>query len=296
MAKDTACSRSNSQDGGMTDSAALRRARRPPPPFRRVTVHRTQWRSPRLVRVTLAGRELAGFRVDDPAASVRLLVPQPGHDELVLPSWTGNEWLLENGQRPAIRTFTPRRADPEAAELDLEIVVHGRGVASEWAAAATPGQPAAISGPARGYRVDPDAQAFLIAGDETALAAIGQLLEVLPPTTPVEVHIEIADAVAQVALPEHPRARLSWHVNEQGAPPGAAMVGAIQAAELSPGVRVWVAGEAAAVQRVRRHLFEERGLSRSHASVRGYWKQGRAGDGDEETDTSSSPTFGHAVS
>jgi len=40
---------------------------------------------------------------------------------------------------------------------------------------------------------------------------------------------------------------------------------------------VWVAGEAAAVQRIRRALFEERGVPRSRATVRGYWKHGRAG-------------------
>jgi len=46
------------------------------------------------------------------------------------------------------------------------------------------------------------------------------------------------------------------------------------------GARLWVAGEAAGVQRVRRHLFEERGLPRGQASVRGYWKRGRSGDAD----------------
>jgi NADPH-dependent ferric siderophore reductase len=37
------------------------------------------------------------------------------------------------------------------------------------------------------------------------------------------------------------------------------------------------------VQRVRRHLFQERGLPRARASVRGYWKHGRSGDSDDET-------------
>jgi NADPH-dependent ferric siderophore reductase len=38
---------------------------------------------------------------------------------------------------------------------------------------------------------------------------------------------------------------------------------------------VWAAGEAAAMQRLRRHLFDERGVPRSAAVVRGYWKRGR---------------------
>ena len=41
---------------------------------------------------------------------------------------------------------------------------------------------------------------------------------------------------------------------------------------------------AAAVHRIRRHLFEERGLSRRQAVVRGYWKAGRAGDDDPGDD------------
>jgi len=39
---------------------------------------------------------------------------------------------------------------------------------------------------------------------------------------------------------------------------------------------VWVAGEAAAVQRLRSHLFDERGRQRSTVTARGYWKHGRS--------------------
>jgi NADPH-dependent ferric siderophore reductase len=56
----------------------------------------------------------------------------------------------------------------------------------------------------------------------------------------------------------------------------------VRNAELPPGVRVWAAGEAAGVQRIRRHLFEEGGLPRNQTSIRGYWKHGRgAGAGDD---------------
>jgi NADPH-dependent ferric siderophore reductase len=55
-------------------------------------------------------------------------------------------------------------------------------------------------------------------------------------------------------------------------------VAAVKATEIAPGERVWAAGEAAAVQRIRRHLFEERGMARPHTTVRGYWKHGRTGD------------------
>ena len=137
--------------------------------------------SPRLVRATLTGPELEGFTVDLPAASVRLLLPTPGSSELVMPAWNGNEFLMPDGSRPTLRTFTPRRVDRGALELDVEIVVHGNGAASRWAAAAEPGARAAVSGPGRGYAIEPEAPAFLLAGDETALPAISQLLEDAPP-------------------------------------------------------------------------------------------------------------------
>ena len=259
------------------------RVRREPPPFRRVEVRRVERLSPRMVRVTLAGPELEGLIVEEPAASVRLLLPsrQSGGEggELVMPTWNGNEFLLPDGRRPTIRTFTPRRSDPEALELDLEVVVHGGGVASDWAEAARPGDPAAVSGPGRGYRVDHQAPAFLLAGDETAVPAISQLLEALPSQSAVQVHVEVARPDARLGLPDHPRASVEWWDLPPGASAGEALVTAVGGADLTPGIRVWVAGEAAAVQRIRRHLFEERGLPRSQASVRGYWKHGRSGEG-----------------
>ena len=258
------------------------RIRREPPRFRRVTVRRSEPASARMVRVTLGGPELDGLTVADPASSVRLLLPSPGTDELVMPSWNGNEFLLSDGRRPAIRTFTPRRMNPEALELDLDIVMHDGGIASEWAENAAPGAPAAISGVGRGYTVSRDAPAYLLGGDESAIPAMTQLLEALPATIPVEVRIEVARFDARIALPERERVRIEWLDLPPGAPPGDALVAAARSAVLVPDTRVWVAGEAAAVQRIRRHLFEDRCLPRSQASVRGYWKHGRAGDTDED--------------
>ena len=64
--------------------------------------------------------------------------------------------------------------------------------------------------------------------------------------------------------------------------PGGLLIEAVSGAELAPGTKVWVAGEAASVWRVRKHLFEERGLSRVQAAVRGYWKHGRAADTEDD--------------
>src|SRR5688572_4882929 len=149
----------------MGRSSAVARARREPPRFRRVSVKAVDRLTQRLTRITLGGPELEGLHAAQPAASVRLLLPPPATNELLMPAWNGNEFLLADGRRPTIRTFTPLRADPEAHTLEIEIVVHGGGAASEWAQSAEPGAPAALSGPGRGYDVDREAPAFLLAGD-----------------------------------------------------------------------------------------------------------------------------------
>ncbi|MFM8303178.1 MAG: siderophore-interacting protein [Actinomycetota bacterium] len=262
--------------GDAQDPAA--RVRRAPPPLRTVTVRTTEAIGPRLRRVTVAGPALVGFPVPLPAASVRLLVPSPGSDALVLPEWTGNEFLLPDGRRPALRTLTPRRVDPDTGEIDVDVVLHGAGVLSAWAAAAVPGAACAVSGPGRGYAIDADAHAFLLVGDESAVPAITQLLEALPCAAAVRVHVEVGAPEGRTTLPAHPGATVTWHDLADPGDPGAAMVAAVRAETIGADDRIWVAGEAASVQRIRRHLFEERGVPRARATFRGYWKRGRLGD------------------
>ncbi|MDX1691315.1 MAG: siderophore-interacting protein [Acidimicrobiia bacterium] len=256
----------------------IKALRREPPPFRRVDVARVEDLTPHLRRLTFAGDDLEGLEIDEPAASVRLLLPSTGTTELVVPEWSGNEFLLPSGDRPLIRTFTPRYLRDDPPELDLDIVLHGAEGASGWARSAEPGDPAAVSGPGRGYTVDPGSDPLVLVGDETALPAIAQLLEQVPDAVPVVVHVEIRHPDARLDLPDHPEAAVTWHDLADGDPPGTAMLAALEGQDLGENARVWAAGEAAGMQQIRTHL-KERGVDRSRTTVRGYWKHGRPGPG-----------------
>lgn len=258
---------------GSDASAPPPRVRREPPPFREVTVVAIERPTPCVVRVVFNGPDLHSLVVDEPASSVRLLLPSPGTSDVVIPTWNGNEFLLANGRRPTIRTFTPIRDAGATSELMLDVVVHGSGAASDWASAATTGARAAISGPGRGYVADPEASSFVLVGDESAVPAIGQLLEALPVDRPVSAGIEVTSPEAIRNLPERPMVRVDWGVLPEGAPPGSTQLEYVRSARLEPGVRIWAAGEAAAMQRIRRHLFDDRGVARFHTMVRGYWKR-----------------------
>lgn len=226
-------------------------------------------------RVVLGGDELAGFAIEGPASSVRLLLPPPGQDAIEMPSWTGNQFELASGERAPIRTFTPRDVDGERLELTLDIVLHEHGAATDWARRAQVGDEVAISGPGRSEPLDADATSFLLVGDESAIPAMCQLLEWIDPACAVEVHIEIADPSARFDVPAHPGATITWHDAAPGAAPGAAMVQVVEELDELPDA-IWVAGEAAAVQRLRTYLFDTRGRSRRSVTARGYWKQGRS--------------------
>jgi NADPH-dependent ferric siderophore reductase len=264
-----------------SDRLEAMRIRREPPRFRTLEVRAIEPITAWMLRVTLTGPDLVGFAVDDPAASVRLLLPSPG-SALVLPEWNGNEFLLADGSRPILRTLTPYRVDAAAPELEVWIVRHDGGAASTWVAAAQTSDTVAMSGPGRGYAIAPDAPAFFLAGDETAIPAIAQLLPLLPSGTRVDVHLEVAHPDGRLDLPPHPDATVHWHDLPAGDPPGDALVDAVTRADIDPAARVWAAGEAAAVQRIRRNLFEDRGFGRAQTTVRGYWKHGRGGDAAED--------------
>lgn len=219
-------------------------------------------------RVVVGGEELHGFPIPQPAASVRLLLPSAG--TLEIPTWNGNEFLLGDGTRPIIRTFTPRRFDAQQLELSLDVVLHGSGAASEWAESARPSDAVAVSGPGLGYEIDPAATALLLMGDETAIPAISQLLEHLP-SVPIALHLLVTHPDAEMDLPGD--ADVTWHVASEVTGTDDPLVAAVRAADLTPETRIWAAGEAAAMQRIRKYLFREIDFPRPHTSIRGYWKR-----------------------
>ncbi len=228
-----------------------------------------------MLQLTLEGAGLRSLEIDGLAASVRLLVPVPGTAELVMPSWNGNEFLLPDGERPALRTFTPMRHDPGAGRLDLQIVRHPGGAVSTWAESVAVGAEAAISGPGRGWHPDPGLERLLLFGDETALPAIAQILEATAGGPAVEAHVEVATSHAEIPLPAAAGQSVSWHLGDS-ATSGARLVEVASGiGSLPDAAHVWAAGEAASMQAIRKLFFEGLGVTRSQATIRGYWKPAR---------------------
>jgi NADPH-dependent ferric siderophore reductase len=96
---------------------------RHPLKFRLLQVKRVQALNPHLVRVTLAGEDLAGFTSASFDDHVKVFFPAPGAEKPALPEAGPDGPVFPNG-RPLARDFTPRRYDPQAGELDIEFALH----------------------------------------------------------------------------------------------------------------------------------------------------------------------------
>ena len=97
-------------------------------------------------------------------------------------------------QQPLGAYYTVRQFRAEAGEIDIDVVLHGDdGPAGAWAARAAPGDVVALWGPRTAWEPPLRTATYLLVADDTALPAVGAILEHLPGDTVVHVVIEVAD-------------------------------------------------------------------------------------------------------
>lgn len=294
-------------------------------------VARTQRVGPSFVRLTLAGEQLQDFGASGDDQRIKFLLPQPGHrveDIPAGPDWYADWRSTPDERRPFMRTYTVRAARPAAGELDIDVVLHGlgnghAGPAAVWAAAARPGDPVALIGPDRPGRgrawgsewgPPPSARWLLLAGDETAVPAVGAILEGLPPGVPVTACLEVPDPGDRQSwhLPADVSVRWSFRNQQPGVIHGELLIQCVRdvisanrgrhreilGQEMEdvdvdtdvlwdiPDQRAgrgslietyaWLAGEAGVIRALRRHLVTDLGIRRDAVAFMGYWRLGRS--------------------
>ena len=187
-------------------------------------------------------------------------------------------------QMPVRRTYTVRRVDTDARTLDIDVVHHGDdGLAGPWAARAEPGDVVAFFGPGGAYRPDPNADAHVLAGDESALPAIAASLEDLARTAPQArgvALIEVAGPEDELELLAPAGVRVCWlHRGGAFSPQASRWPAALAGLDWPAGrVHAFVHGEREQVKIARRHLTQVRGMDRREMSVSAYWAYGRVED------------------
>ncbi len=256
-----------------------RAGRRGPLPvkLRLLEVRRVTQLSPHMRRITVGGPELEGFQSPGADDHVKLFFAEPGQRMPSMPVLGPQGLTMPEGKpKPASRDYTPRRYDAARGELDIDFVLHGAGPASSWAAQAKPGDFLGVGGPRGTFFVADDFDWYLLAGDASALPAIGRRLEELPAGARALVFIEVADASEEQRFDTKAQATITW-LHRDGAEPGTTKLleKALREVQLPPGDGfTWVAGEANTLKPIREHLTQERGLRKEWVKVTGYWKRG----------------------
>ena len=159
------------------------------------------------------------------------------------------------------------------------------------------------------------ARTVLLAGDETALPAICSILEALPASISGHAVIEVPDASDEQVVPTRSGVQITWLARGErphgelmraeverlmcegaqafrteagGAGTGAAGAQSPELEDIDIDSTIlwetttgqgafyaWLAGEAATIKGLRRHLVTELGIDRRQVSFMGYWREGR---------------------
>lgn len=232
--------------------------------------------TPKMRRFRLGG-DMTGFASAGHADHIKAFFFPAGVEPKVVPiGERGAEFAP--GERPEMRDYTPRYWDIDAGWIDLDFVLHGDGPASSWAADASIGDKLVIGGP-RGSLVIPAAfDWYLLAGDETALPALGRRIEELPAGSKVVAVIEVADATEEQRFETATDLTLHY-VHRNGKPAGTTslILEAIKSAALPAGTAyAYLAGESSMSKSVKAHLIDDRGFNPEYVKAAGYWLLGVA--------------------
>jgi len=215
---------------------------RPARPQIVLSVVRTEWLTPRMVRVIAGGPGFADL-VGNPTAPLgstdkytKIIFAKP---ELALLPPYNLEALRESLPQedwPVTRTYTIRWIDEAAQQVAIDFVVHGsadtgsadtgsaetgsaepgsaepgsEGIAGPWAASAVAGDPLVLGGVGGAYAPSADADWHVLAGDESALPAISSALEFMAADARGVAHIEVEDDADVQPLRAPAGVRIDW--------------------------------------------------------------------------------------
>ena len=241
--------------------------------FRSARLVAREWLAADYVRVRLAGEDLAGFGSD-------------GHDDHIRVFFAdGPADTVEQLRAFPSREYTPLAwgEDEGVGWLDLEFAVHAAGtdgqlgVAGPWAAGAPLGSLVGIGGPRGSISLTGSPSAWLLAGDETAIAQLRRYAALIPSGAPATILVEVPDAEHEVRIDAPVDVEYVHRGQDPAGSALAARLDAIAAADRPDGdVFGFIAAEQTIVKPGRALLVDRWGLDPERIIVKGYWKRGES--------------------
>lgn len=211
--------------------------------------------SPRLRRVTL--------HVDDPQA----LDVQSAGDSAVGVYFDAKS--QDDGRNYSVRHHRPH---PDGDRIDLDVILHARGVGTTWASTVRPGDRVGLDHARSWYRPEPTTDWQLLVADLSGLPATARIIEQLPGGQPVTAIVEVADRSELAYLPTHPDVTVIPSVGTGNGHAASTLARLVREFTLPEGRGYcWFAGEAAESRTVRKY-FRSHGWTIDQLDVTGYWR------------------------
>lgn len=259
-----------------------------PAQFCFVTVIETTHLTPHMQRIRFTGTDLGRYAGFD-NIHMGLFLPREDDPDPQWPSVepSGAVQLPSDDVLP-LRKYTIRRIDVAGGTFDVDFVLHEDvGPGSDFAFRAKSGDVIGMAGNG-GKSVPLDRDWYLLAGDETALPAIGRFLETLPETARGVALVEVADAAEEQSIDNKTGIEIRW-LHRNGAAPGTTnllpdTVRAVEFPSSGSSVFAWSACEFTAFKAIRAYIRRERKLKKNESLIVSYWRQGNRNDVEEEQD------------
>lgn len=223
--------------------------------FSSATVVATVQLDPCLRRITL--------QVDDPRA---LDVPQAGDSAVGVYFDAAS---LADGRNYSVRHHRPH---PDGDRIDLDVMLHARGVGTSWASVTSPGDRVGLDHARSWYRPAPTTDWQLLVADLSGLPATARIIEQLPGGQPVTAIVEVAEQAELDYLPTHPDVCLVPSVGTGNGYTPSKLAQLVREFTRPDGHGYcWFAGEAAESRTVRKY-FRSHGWTFEQLDVTGYWR------------------------
>jgi len=226
-----------------------------------ITVTFSQELTPRTRRITFEGPIV--IDTSHPASYLSLYFSDPGSD-----------WQDSNGApAPPKRTYTPRYLHPECDSMTIDFVLHGEGRATQWALTARAGDVIWAGHVTGGYEIPDDLSHLVLVGDDTAIPAIGTVVEAIPEGTRTTMIIEVIDEDDERDPSDVVPCDPIWlHRGTDVTDVGDQMLNLVRSITVPQSAYWWLAGEREAILAVRDHLVTTRHVPRDRIAAAAYWR------------------------
>ncbi|KQR96592.1 siderophore esterase [Williamsia sp. Leaf354] len=231
--------------------------------------------APRIRRLVFDVPSLADLGLPgDGDDAVGIYFPEPGKIAPPAMECRDGVWAyFDPDTAPHGRNYSIRTAGPGPRQITVDIVLHERGIASDFARSASIGDQVVLAHARSWYHPDPAAQWQLLVADLSGLPALARIIEEWPGDTEGIAIVEVADEADLAYLPSHPDVTLITSVGTGNGYAAGALANRIRSLEHPAGRGYcWFAAEASESRAVRKHLRRDHNWAREQYDIIGYWR------------------------